>query len=390
LTIAMIAPTITSAKHHPFKGWLMLKRFIPVLVLGIIVLALFSALAVSAVDVSLSVNSGAGNSVWFISGEPSLIINGFDLSRFGVTLPATVRSISISVSSPVPGQPVEAVVYQDANGGSPVDAQLVGRRTVDITTAGVFTATFDTQVTQPVIWVGFYLPVGLRFFADTSGSSVLTYWGWRPGEIFDLASLANATVLGPSDGTAPVLINMGGVARITALVSTSAASPTATGAATLSASITPGGPATPAATQVAGITTDSSGYLLVYPNCNTLLRDRGDLVITLREQFGLECQLATRWDILRLQPAPQGYVQRGSFYNLTAYVNGRSRSSSDTFVAAVTHCIIADVNDLNRGIVGVAWDLPRNWQLLTTVRYENMLCAEFLHPGFVTYFIPIS
>jgi hypothetical protein len=255
----------------------------------------------------------------------------------------------------------------------------------------VFTATFDTPVTQPVIWVGFYLPVNFRFFADTAGSSLLTYWGWRPGEIFDLASLANATVLGPSDGTAPVLINMGGVARITALVSTSGTTvATSTGTITPIASVTPGGPATPAAVQVPGIVTDSSGYLLVYPNCNTLLRDRGDLVITLREQFGLECQLANRWDILRLQPAPQHYVQRGTIYNLTAYVNGRARSSSDTFVAAVTHCIVPDVSDASRAVIGVAWDLPRNWQLLTTVQYSGMICAELLHPGYVTYFIPVS
>jgi len=363
----------------------MLKKSLPIVIMMALALWL-ATFSVSAVDVTLSVNSGDGNSVWYISGEPSLVMNGFDLTRLGVSLPATVRAITISVNSPVPGTAIDAVVYQDSNGGSPADATFVGRKTVDITTAGVFTATFDAplNVTQPVIWVGFYLPVNFRFYADTSGSSVLTYWGWRPGSSFDLTQLANATVLGPADGSSPVLINMGGIARITALVSTNSATITTT------PTLTPNGTLVAGATPVPSFTVDPTGYMVSYSGCDTLLRDRGDLVITLREQFGLECRLANRWDISRLQPAPQGLTQRGGIYNVTAYVNGRGAPSTDPFVAPVTHCIVADPNDLNRGVIGLAWDLPRNWQLQTTVRYGNMLCAELLHPGYITYFVPTS
>jgi hypothetical protein len=363
----------------------MKKKSLPIVFM--VVLAFWLAtFSVSAVDVSLSLNSGTGNTVWFISGEPSLIINGFNLSNFGVTLPAQVRSLSISVNTAVPGVPIDAVVYQDANGGSPSDATFVGRKTVDITSSGVFTATFDTplNITQPVIWVGFYLPVNFRFNADTSGSSVLTYWGWRPGETFDLSLISNATVLGPADGTAPVLINMGGIARISALVTTNSTT------ITLTPTLTPNGTITPGATVVPGFTTDSTGYMVSYSGCQTLLRDRGDLVITLREQFGLECQLANRTDIARLQPTPDGLAQRGAIYNITAYVGGRGAGAQTTnpFIAPVTHCIIADANDLDRGVIGLAWDLQRNWELQTTVRYGNMICAELLHPGYITYFVP--
>ena len=60
------------------------------------------------------------------------------------------------------------------------------------------------------------MPVGFEFHADTSGSSVLTYWAWTPGSSFDLSNLGSAAVLGPGDGTAPVNIAMEGIARITA------------------------------------------------------------------------------------------------------------------------------------------------------------------------------
>jgi hypothetical protein len=233
-----------------------------------------------------------------------------------------------------------------------------------------------------VIWVGFYLPVNFRFNADTSGSSVLTYWGWRPGSSFDLASLANASVLGPADGSAPVLINMGGVARISALVTTNSTTITTT------ATLTPNGTLVGGATQQPSFLQDSSGYLFSYSGCDTLLRDRGDLVITLEEQFGLECRLANRFDISHLQPAPQGLTQRGAIYNITAYVNGVSQPSNNPFLANVTHCIVADPADLDRGIIGLAWDFHRNWQFLPTVRYGTMICAELLHPGYITYFVP--
>src|SRR5664279_3371702 len=132
---------------------------------------------VSAGNQVLSNNSGNGNAPWHVSGEASLVITGFDLNALGIQRPAVIDKLSISVVTPVPASPVTVVVYQDANGGSPVDSTLAGSQQVNITSAGTFTVTLTTPITitQPVVWVGFYLPVGFAFNADTSGTSVLTY-----------------------------------------------------------------------------------------------------------------------------------------------------------------------------------------------------------------------
>ena len=158
----------------------------------------------------LSDNSGDGNAPWHISGEASVVMNGFDLNSLGIQRPAVIDKVSISVITPVPRSAVTVVVYQDGNGGSPVDATLAGSQQVDITSAGTFTITLTTpiSITQPVVWIGFYLPVGFTFAADTSGTSVLTYWAWTTGGTFDLTKLNTAQVLGPADGTAPVNINI--------------------------------------------------------------------------------------------------------------------------------------------------------------------------------------
>ncbi len=177
-----------------------------------------------------------GNAPFFISGEKSLVINGFDLNSLGIQRPAVIDRISIAVQTPVAGTPIDVVVYQDANGGSPVDATLAGSEQVTINSSGTFTAVLTTPitVTQPVVWIGFYLPVDFVFLADTSGTSVLTYWAWTSGGTFDLNTLSSAEVLGPADGTAPVNINMNGIARITAEI-------TGANGSTSDNAVTPGG-----------------------------------------------------------------------------------------------------------------------------------------------------
>ena len=144
----------------------------------------------AAGDTILSINSGEENAVFFIKDEPSLVINGFDLTPLGLTLPTVLDAVSISVDAPVPGSSIDLVVYQDPNGGSPVDATLVRRQQVALEQTGINRIALDEAViiTEPVIWVGFYLPVDFRFHADQSGPSVLTYWAWTPASIIDLAS----------------------------------------------------------------------------------------------------------------------------------------------------------------------------------------------------------
>ena len=106
---------------------------------GLLVLCLLLIGLVTPVDAGsqvLSDNSGDGNAPWHISGESSVVINGFDLNSLGVQRPAVIDKVSISVNTPVPGSTVTVVVYQDANGGSPVDATLAGSQQVDITSGG--------------------------------------------------------------------------------------------------------------------------------------------------------------------------------------------------------------------------------------------------------------
>ena len=54
------------------------------------------------------------------------------VATLGLGLPATIDKVSIAVDTPVPGAAVTVVVYQDANGGSPVDATLIGQASVNI------------------------------------------------------------------------------------------------------------------------------------------------------------------------------------------------------------------------------------------------------------------
>ena len=171
-------------------------------VTGMMVLAFTSLVAPAlAGDTLLSNNSGMQSAVFYIEGESSAVINGFDLTPLGVQLPVALDAVRISVAKPVPGVNSEMLVYVDGNGGSPIDARLVhsqpvmlqgGLNRVQLRQAAI--------IEEPVVWVGFRMPVGLEFHADISGASVLTYWAWTPGGDFDLNSLANAAVLGPGDG----------------------------------------------------------------------------------------------------------------------------------------------------------------------------------------------
>jgi hypothetical protein len=346
-----------------------------------IVIALVSvwALPVSAGTTVLSNNSGDGSSVWFISGEPSLVMNGFDLTPLNLQFPATIDRASISVDTPVPGTPVEVVVYQDANGGSPSDAQIVGRTTVDIAQAGVFTAVFPTpvQVTQPVVWIGFYLPVNFRFQADTSGSSVLTYWAWSSSTRFDVANLASAQVLGPADGTAPVNINMEGIARISAEISPAGATP---GAEATTVSGTP--VATPSIIQGVGGEANLN-IMISYATCETLFFDSEDELITFGGSINLHC--VELWPGFA-PPAPAGYAQRQLLYDLSIWTS--SGIVTTTLPSEVTHCIEPFAEDLPKAVIGLAYGAPRTWHILPTLRFGNLVCAEVTHPGNLAYFIP--
>jgi hypothetical protein len=322
----------------------------------------------------LSINGNDGNATWFITGEPSLVMNGFDLNTFGIALPAVIDRISIAVDTPTPGVPIDVVVYQDANGGSPVDAALAGSTQVDITQAGTFTVTLPQPitVTQPAVWVGFYLPVDFTFIADTSGPSVLTYWAWTPGGRFDLGNLASAAVLGPADGSAPVNLNMNGRARITLEITP--AGGTAVGTSVAGA---------PPIVQTSGGAADLA-VLATYAGCANVLWDTADDRLSLREAYDTDCRIVPAW---QSPAAPLGYVRRGEMYDLQFY-NEFGFTVTSRLPAAITHCIRPAVADLAAAVIGNAYGQPRTWRILPSERFGDLVCAEVRYGGGLAYFVP--
>ncbi len=356
------------------------------LLLGLLV---FFITPISAQTGVVSVNSGDASTTWFISDESTLVISGFDLSPY--TLPVTINAVNIRVVQAVPGQTVSLVVYEDTNGGSPQDARLVARADVNISSTGVVRVPLNqpVAVNTPVVWAGFYMPVDFRFSADTSGSSVLSYWGWTPGSTFDLGNLGSAAVFGPSDGSAPVSINLGGVARISLEIDDPNAraetAPTTNNGVQIGITIG-GDPNTSLAVM--------SGYPDTF--CPNITYDPQDILVTAGAAFTLHC---------RLEPAPMqpgvignisqvpstipGFERRGLTYQI--FANGEyglpSHVASKLRVE-VTHCITPDAGDIERAVIGVSYGAPQQWYLLPTVRFGTSVCAELPHMGPVSYFVP--
>lgn len=332
---------------------------------------------VNAQTATLTVNSGATSTTWFITGEPSLVMNGFDLDRFpSLRRPIVIESVSISVVRPVPGQPVDVVIYGDKTGGSPVDATLLRRQTVpDIGVAGLVTITLDAplEFDGRFLWVGFYLPVGFEFLADRAGTSTLTYWAWTPDSTFDLGNLASAQVFGPANGSAPVNLNMNGAARITVGL-------TGSGGATLFPQTT----ATPVAIrQVVGDPGTDLSPMVAYSNCSNVFYDSADINITYRGSVSFHCRIVDR--ILRPPQDPPGYDRRGVLFDV--YVFGVP-SGTESLPFPVTHCIRAPEQFRETAILGVAHGAPREWIVLPSVRFGDLVCAELKFTGFLSILTP--
>ncbi len=340
-------------------------------VLGLALFMLVLPMSAQAADTTISNNSGTDSTLWFISGEPSLVINGFDLNALSITTPIQVESIAISVRTPKPGQLVEAVVYEDQDGGSPQNAILLARKAVDITTAGVFSVKFDApvNVTRRFLWVGFYLPVDFEFRADTQGKSVLTYWGWKPGTTFDLANLSTATVFGPGDGSAPVSIAMNGIARITADI--------ITGGQTVAKPVG-------SIPQILGDPATNLSVMTRYPVC-AVTYDSGDLLVTYQDGIDLDCKVVHD----SFQPTvPANYRQRGVLYDIYAF--GLDSGGTTPYPFPITHCITPTQNQLDNAVLGLAYGAPRTWQILPTVRFGTTICAEISYSGFLSVFVPAN
>ena len=349
-------------------------------------LAVFSLapLPAAAQDMILSNNSGVDNAVFYIEGEPSLVINGFDLTPLGVQVPTALMAVSISVDTPVPGSYIQLVIYEDANGGSPVDATLVYRQYVSLDQVGVNRVVLERPViiSEPVFWVGFYLPIGFRFHADRSGASVLTYWAWTPGGSFDLASLASAEVLGPGDGSEPVSIEMGGIARINAV----ARSPEYEEIAA----------AYPLTEQVDAVDGQDLSGLRSYEACHALLHDPADRDHTLALTFPLYCREAEAFEAPYMIANPPDQILEadrvGPLYKLSTLLREDQLTPGRTsqLPGRVTHCFRVAPEYLERAVIGEVRESEtagERWYMLPSVRINDVVCAEVSVAHYLSYFI---
>lgn len=326
------------------------------------------------------------STTWFITGEPSLVMNGFDLTPLNLTPPIFVKAIRIAVVRPVPGITIDAVLYADDTGGSPIDARIVAWERTTIDSAGVARIEFPepVMITSPVVWAGFYLPVDFRFRADTSGSSVLTYWAWQPAGVFDLANLTSAAVFGPADGSAPVNIDMGGVARITIEVMNPAADPD------ILREVAPIG------VQITAPPNASLSNMTQYSQCSGVSFDHLDIAITARFAFTLNCRTdipqdgpGLFWNFERVQAGIESFVRPGRLYDITPFGDYRLPDGDSTALRVpVTHCLAPDIMHLEDAVLAVAYGAPQRWKILPTVRYGNVICAELTHAGSLAYLVP--
>ncbi len=350
--------------------------------------AVLAVYPVAAGDTLLSNNSGAGNAVFYIEGESSVVINGFDLTPLGLPLPVALDAVSISVQTIVPGSGIDLLVYQDGNGGSPVDATLVYREQIFIGQAGInrLELAEPAIITEPVVWVGFNLPVGFEFHADTSGSSVLTYWAWTAGGTFDLASLASAGVLGPGDGSEPVNIAMDGVARINAELRTPDAEEVSAGI--------------PLGRQIVPNAAQDTSIMRAYANCASLLYDPEDIEVSANSSFSLDCVEQHEFHAPARLAHPRDHtleLQRlGTLYKLSAEIPQQLHAPGavSTLPEPVTHCMRVPAEDLNVAVIGEVRAAippahsPENWVILPTVRFGELICAEVTLANYIAYFVP--
>lgn len=371
-----LMPFGTSKGKKHMKIW----RFFSFIVLLWLMFAKTSPIPANAGQYLLT-NNGDGFKTWTIVGEPTLVMNGFDIPTFGLTPPITIDTVRMSVAQPVLGQSVEAVIYQDFNGGNPQDAVLVTRQTFFITQSGVFIGRLSAPVsiTAPVVWVGFYMPVGFKFRGDLSGKSGLTYWAWTPNSTFDLSNLRSAAVFGPGDGSAPVNLNMAGIARITAEI-TPSNNQVPRGLNPVSA-VTTG--STSLSTQIVGNSTTNLSPMVQYNNCQGVYYDTGDTSVNYRGGVQVFCNTVYTHFVI---PAPAGFAQRGLLHDISLY--GLPVENQSPLPFPITHCIRPLAIDTTTAVIGIAYGTPRRWEILPSVRFNDLVCAEMRHIGFISYFVP--
>jgi hypothetical protein len=69
------------------------------------------------------------------------------------------------------------------------------------------------------------------------------------------------------------------------------------------------------------------------------------------------------------------------FYKSSGLISGRLDYE-------VTHCIRPAAEDLNTALIGLAYGAPRQWRILPTERFGDLVCAEVRHGGNLSVFLP--
>jgi hypothetical protein len=55
---------------------------------------------------------------------------------------------------------------------------------------------------------------------------------------------------------------------------------------------------------------------------------------------------------------------------------------------AITHCIRPEPAYIDTAVIGLAYGSPRQWRLLPTARFGDLICAEVQFGGSLAYFTP--
>ena len=116
----------------------------------------------------------------------------------------------------------------------------------------------------------------------------------------------------------------------------------------------------------------------------TVYRDKEDLGITYNGRLNTHCKRV--WEGYA-PSSPIGYYRRQLLYEVTIY-DDQSNVMSNWIDTPITHCISPHPDDLNSAVIGLAYGSPQTWEILPTLRYGDLVCAEIGRSGLLSYFIP--
>lgn len=123
--------------------------------------------------------------------------------------------------------------------------------------------------------------------------------------------------------------------------------------------------------------------MVVYPDCPRVFYDTEDIIVNYRNGVRTFCQTVTHHAVI---PVPTGYRQIGLLHDISLYGIPLDQQSPLPF--PITHCIRPLDSDITTALIGIAYGVPRQWVILPTVRFNDLVCAEMRYPGFISYFVP--